>query len=131
MPFIELLRRTRAEALAHGAEPDNRASTQQQIPWVEVLKKTKAEALTQAEHPWRLRLERVHGKIGYDGVERISTQDVFDHLEVPQKQRAAGACRRLAKLMRELGWTPVKARGLGQSGFRDQVRGYARAVGRS
>jgi hypothetical protein len=28
--------------------------------------------------------------------------------------------------MRELGWTPMKARGLGQSGFKDQVRGYAR-----
>jgi hypothetical protein len=118
--FIELLRRTKAEA-----EPGSRLSTQQQIPWVEVLKNTKAEALTQAEHPWRLRLERVRGKIGYDGVERISTHDVFDHLEVPQKTRTA-ACRRLAKLMRELGWTAMKARGLGQSGFRDQVRGYAR-----
>jgi transposase len=62
----------------------------------------------------------------FSGVERISTQEVFDHLEVPQKARTAAACRQLAKLMRELGWTPVKARGLGQGGFRDQVRGYAR-----
>jgi hypothetical protein len=74
-----------------------------------------------------MRLERIKGKIGYDGIERISTQDVFDHLEVSQKGRTAGACRRLAKLMRELGWTPVKARCLGQSEFRDQVRGYARS----
>jgi len=34
----------------------------------------------------------------------------------------------VSKLMRELGWTAVKARGMTQSGFRDQVRGYARGV---
>jgi len=28
--------------------------------------------------------------------------------------------------MGELGWTPMKARGLSQTGFKDQVRGYAR-----
>jgi hypothetical protein len=28
--------------------------------------------------------------------------------------------------MLELGWHPIKARGLRPSGFRDQVRGYAR-----
>jgi hypothetical protein len=61
---------------------------------------------------------------GYDGVERVSTPDLFDCLDVPQRARTAGACRRLAKLMRELRWTPVKARGITQSGFRDQVRGY-------
>ena len=38
----------------------------------------------------------------------------------------AGACRRLAKLMRELGWSPIKARALTQGGLQDQVRGYAR-----
>ena len=76
--------------------------------------------------PWRLPLERVRGRVGDDGVERISTQALFDILEVPQRGRRAGACRRLAKLMRELGWTPIKARGLTRGGFRDQVRGYAR-----
>ena len=53
----------------------------------------------------------VRGKIGGDGIERISTQALFDLLEVPQRVRSTGACRRLAKLMRELGWTPTKARG--------------------
>jgi hypothetical protein len=47
-------------------------------------------------------------------------------LEVPERGRNAGVCRRLAKLMRELGWTPIKARGMTQSGFKDQVRGWAR-----
>ena len=75
---------------------------------------------------WHLRLERLRGKICDDGIERISTQTVFDILEVPQRSRTAGACRRLAAVMRELGWHPIKARGLTLGGFRDQVRGYAR-----
>jgi hypothetical protein len=62
-----------------------------------------------------------------DGIERISTQALFDLLEVSQRGRTTGApCRRMAKLMRELGWTPTKARGLTQSGFREQIREYAR-----
>jgi hypothetical protein len=84
------------------------------------LRKTKAEALARSTDPWTLRLERVRGKTSYDGVERISTQDVFDFLEMPQQTRTAGACRRLANLMRELGWTAIKARGLDRAGFRDQ-----------
>jgi hypothetical protein len=64
------------------------------------------EAKTRIAAPvdsWRLRLERVRGKIGDDGIERISTQTLFDHLEVFQRSRGAGACRRLAKVMRDLG----------------------------
>jgi hypothetical protein len=61
-----------------------------------------------------------------DGVERISTQALFDILEGPQRRRNAGARRRLAKIMRELGWTAIKARGLTPGGFRDQIRGWAR-----
>jgi hypothetical protein len=51
--------------------------------------------------PWRLRLEGLKGKKWDDGIERISTQTVFD-----------------------------KARGLTPGGFRDQVRGYARDISR-
>jgi hypothetical protein len=75
---------------------------------------------------WRLRLEGVGGKVGNDGIERVSTQSLFDFLDVGQRGRTAGACRRLAKLMRELGWHPIKARGLTPTGVRDQIRGYAR-----
>ena len=99
----------------------------QRMSFIDILKQGRNETLARAADPWRLRLERVRGKVGDDGVERISTQALFDVLEVPQRSRGAGACRRLAKLMRELGWSPIKARGLTQSGFRDQVRGYARA----
>lgn len=76
--------------------------------------------------PWQFPLERLRGKIGDDGVERVATQAIFDALEVPQRARGAGACRRLARLMRDLGWRPIKARGLNQRGLLEQIRGYAR-----
>ena len=79
-----------------------------------------------AKDPWLLRLEGLRGKKWDDGIERISTQTLFDVLEVSHSSRTTGACRRLSKLMRELGWSPIKARGLTPGGFRDQVRGYAR-----
>ena len=76
--------------------------------------------------PWRVRLERVRGQLGDDGIERISTQTLFDHLEVLQRSRGAGACRRLAKVMRDLGWTAVRVRDLARGGYKEQVRGYCR-----
>ena len=91
-----------------------------------MLRRTRDEVRAKRADPWHLRLERVRGKTWDDGVERISTQTVLDILEVPHRSRTAGACRRLSKLMRELGWSPIKARGLTPGGFRDQVRGYAR-----
>jgi hypothetical protein len=93
--------------------------------FVSLLKQTRKQATAKPD-PWRLRLERIRGKVGYDAIERISTQSIFDLLELPQRARNAAACRQLAKLMRELGWTPIKARGMTQNGFRYQVRGYAR-----
>jgi hypothetical protein len=96
--FIELLGKTKAESLKQ-SHPQ-KSPAEEQVPWVERLRRAKSLALAQATDPWRLRLERVRGKVGYDGVKRISTQDVFDFLEVPQRARTAGACRRLATLMR-------------------------------
>jgi hypothetical protein len=92
----------------------------------DLLRQGRTQVLAHPADPWRLRLERARGKVGDDDVERVSTQALFDLLELPQRGRTAGACRRLAKLMCGLGWSPIKARGLTQSGFRDQVRGYAR-----
>jgi len=83
--------------------------------------------LVEPADPWRLRLERVRGKVGDDGIERISTQVLFDHLEVFQRSRGAGACRRLAQIMRDLGWTAVRVRDLTRGGYKEQVRGYCRA----
>ena len=93
--------------------------------WVERLRQAKAELAAPVD-PWAVRLERVRGKIGDDGIERISTQTLFDHLEVFQRSRGAGACRRLARVMRDLGWTPVRVRDLTRGGYLEQVRGYCR-----
>ena len=88
--------------------------------------RAKAKLAARSAEPWRLPLERVHGKVGDDGIERITTQLLLDILEVPQHSRGAGACRRLAKLMAELGWTAVRVRGLTRGGYLEQVRGYCR-----
>jgi hypothetical protein len=117
--FLKELQRGRPKTAA-------RASDTQSMPFIKQLERAKARVQAANADPWHLRLERVRGKVGDDGIERVSTQAVFDFLEVPQRSRGAGACRRLARLMRELGWSPIKARGMTQSGFRDQVRGYAR-----
>ena len=76
--------------------------------------------------PWRMRLERVRGTVGFDGLERISTQTLMEIAEVPQRQRAAGNYRHLASLMAELGWTAVRVRDFNRRGFNEQVRGYLR-----
>ena len=96
------------------------------MSWLEKLHEEQQKLAAHDGDPWRLRLERLPGKIGDDGVERITTQLLFDILEVPQRSRGAGACRRLAKLMAELGWTAVRVRGLTRGGYLEQVRGYCR-----
>jgi hypothetical protein len=90
------------------------------------VQRARADELAHRLDGWRLPLERLRGKVFDDGIERISTQAIFDFLDVPQRKRGTGACRRLAKLMRALNWHPIKARGLNQAGFRDEIRGYAR-----
>jgi len=89
------------------------------------LRSAQGEA-AQPVDPWRMRLERVRGTKGFDGLERISTQTVMDILEVPQRQRTAGAYRHLASLMAELGWSAVRVRDLTRGGYTQQVRGYVR-----
>ena len=67
------------------------------MSWLETLHLAKAELAEQSADPWRMPLERVGGQVGDDGIERITTQLLFDILEVPQRSRGAGACRRLAE----------------------------------
>ena len=95
------------------------------VSFLERMARAQAKLAAPAD-PWLLRLERLSGKVGDDGVERVSTQTVFDVLEVPQRSRGAGACRRLATVMRDVGWTPVRVRDLTRGGYLEQVRGYAR-----
>ena len=95
------------------------------MSFIERMRAAQAEAVQQVD-PWRLRLERVRGKVGFDGLERISTQTLLDFLEVPQRERTAGAYRQLAKVMTELGWTAVRVRDFTRGGYKEQVRGYVR-----
>ena len=96
------------------------------MSWLSKLQEAKAEIAARNVDPWRLPLERVHGKIDFDGLERLSSQTLLDVLEVPQRSRTAGTCRRLAKIMAELGWTAVRVRDLTRGGYKKQVRGYCR-----
>lgn len=96
------------------------------MSFAEEIRQRAAELAARHVDPWRPPLERLHGRVGDDGIERISTQAVFDHLEVLQRSRGSAAGRRLAKLMREQGWTPVRVRDLTRGGYLEQVRGYCR-----
>ena len=89
------------------------------------LKAARAELEMPAD-PWLAPLQRVHGKVEFDGLERVSSQNLLDLLEVPQRSRTAGTYRRLAKLMAGLGWTAVRVRDLTRGGYKEQVRGYVR-----
>ena len=91
------------------------------------LNAAKAELEMPAD-PWLAPLQRVRGKIEFDGLERVSSQILLDLLEVPQRSRTAGTYRRVARLMAELGWSPIRVRDLNGRGFREQVRGYVRDV---
>jgi hypothetical protein len=90
------------------------------------LRAADAELRATNSDPWLVRLERVRGKVGDDGIERVSTQTLFDCLEVRQRNRGAGACRRLAHIMRQLGWTAVRVRDLTRGGYLENIRGYCR-----
>jgi hypothetical protein len=93
-----------------------------------LLGKLRAESLEveRPADPWLAPLQRVRGKVEFDGMERVTSQTLLDMLEVPQRSRTAGTYRRLAKLMAELGWTAVRVRDLTQGGYKEQVRGYVR-----
>jgi predicted P-loop ATPase len=72
------------------------------------------------EDPW---LERLSGARGEEcgDVVRVSTQDLFVELGIPAERQTQGQSKRIAHLMRRLGWRPAKFR------FRETVvRGYER-----
>ena len=77
--------------------------------------------------PWEPVLRALKGKVAADGIERVSTHEVFDELELPVKRRPSNTVR-LSRIMRRLGWANIRARGLSRGSYRDRVRGYAREV---
>src|SRR6478735_3763866 len=72
-----------------------------------------ADALREVSEtdPWEPTLRRLKGRVGQDGIERISTHDIFDILEVPMRHRPTQTIR-LSSVMRRLGWSNIRARGL-------------------
>ena len=79
--------------------------------------------------PWTAPLRKIRGQVGHDGVERIATDAVFEHLDLPPLKRTPEAAKRLKGLMVDLGWTPVRARAVTARGRAARVRGYARMRG--
>jgi hypothetical protein len=80
-----------------------------------------------AEDPWEPVLRTLRGRIAADGIERVSTNEIFDLLEIPMRRRPSLTVR-LSRVMRRLGWKNIRARGLNRGSYRERVRGYAREV---
>jgi hypothetical protein len=75
---------------------------------------------------WTAPLQTIRGQIGHDGLERISTDAVFEQIDIPRLKRTPEAAKRLKLLMVDLGWTPVRSRHVTSRGRAARVRGYAR-----
>ena len=95
------------------------------IPFLQQLRETADAARATSEDPWERQLRKLKGQIGHDGIERVSTYEVFDHLEIPIRRRSSLTVR-LSRVMRKLGWSNIRARGLNPGSYRDRVRGFAR-----
>jgi hypothetical protein len=96
------------------------------ISLLEEVEEVRLRVTRQDADPWRMRLEHLRGQVGHDGVERITVQMALDILEVPRRHRSSSTYRRLNRLLAELGWTPLRVRGLGSGGHKDRLRGFAR-----
>ena len=92
------------------------------------LRGRQAELAVRPSDPWAEILRLARGKVGDDGIERVTTQHLFDLLELRQRARGAGMARRLARTMRGLGWRPVRMRDLTRGGYKENVRGYCRGA---
>jgi hypothetical protein len=85
------------------------------------LRQAQVEIAAYGADPWREKVEAaVRDK------DAVSTAALLDLLRVPA---TTGTARRLAAVMRGLGFVPIKSRRLMPGGFRDTVaRGWARPV---
>jgi hypothetical protein len=56
-------------------------------PFLQILRDDAAATRNSVrEHPWVRILRKLKGRVGPDGIERISTNDVFDALEIPTER---------------------------------------------
>ena len=91
------------------------------MSYLEQLARARAELSERTADPWQKRVEEaVRGK------EAISTAALLDLVRVPA---TTGTARRLARIMRSMGFIAIKSRRLMPGGFRDTVtRGWARPI---
>jgi hypothetical protein len=90
--------------------------------WVGRMYQACAQKPEQRSDPWKRALERALPP----SVTSISTVALLDLVDVPH---TTGNARRLAEIMRGLGWVGLKSRRLMPGGFRDTtIRGWARPV---
>ena len=76
--------------------------------------------------PWIATLRNLRAQIGHDGVARVSTEAIFDQLDLSVLKRTPDAAKRLRGLMILDGWVPVRSRHVTSRGRAARVRGYAR-----
>jgi hypothetical protein len=91
------------------------------VSWLQQLHQAHVELAERSADPWRKKVEPA-----VRGAEAISSAALLDLLRVPA---TTGTARRLAKIMRSMGFIPIKSRRLMPGGFRDTVtRGWARPI---
>jgi hypothetical protein len=91
------------------------------MAWIDKLREAAERLNPPYVDPWRPVIERA-----LEGVEAISTAALLDLVGA---RPTTGNARRLAGLMRELKFIPIKSRRLMPGGFRDTVtRGWARPL---
>ena len=81
-----------------------------------------------AQDPWAGLLRDLQGRRGSDNIERISTEGVFDFLNLKAVERTPEAGKRVKLIMMGLGWIWVRGRDVRSTGSAGRVRGYARPV---
>lgn len=80
------------------------------MAWVEELRAAAASAHA-ANNPsdsWNEKLRAVRGDIDRSGLERVTTERLFDVLDLPRHHRTPEAGKRLRRVMVSLGWTAVR-----------------------
>jgi len=120
MGYLKELEARKAEVQGH-ATPQRVGES-----YAEYLERLKEQAQASNADEWHEKLQRVKGKFGADGIEFVSTKELLSVVGVSQRGHQVGAQRRLAPIMKSLGWEPVRRRGLTPTGLLDQVRGWAR-----
>jgi hypothetical protein len=92
------------------------------MAWLQRLDQARAELAERSADPWRKKLEDA-----VRGVEAISSAALLDLLRVPAN---TGTARRLAKIMRSMGFIPIKSRRLmpGGRGGNTVTRGWSRPI---